>query len=28
MKNSYGDKIVKYLHNVPSERPSIFEPIV
>ena len=28
MRNSYGDKIVKYLHNVPSERPSIFEPIV
>ena len=28
MKNSYGDKIVKYLHNVPSERPSIFEPLV
>ena len=28
MKNSYGDKIVKYLHNIQSERPSIFEPLV
>jgi hypothetical protein len=28
MKNSYGDRIVKYLHNIPSERPSIFESLI
>ena len=28
MKNSYGDKIATYIHNIPNQRPSMYEPLI